>query len=66
MTRFGELQGDFVLVVVGLVVAAHPDEDGYLVVGEAGGVLLHGVGMDKHLQATILTQVEVGILVDRL
>ena len=62
----GELQWYLIFIVVALVVATQSHEDGQLVVLQVGGVLLHGVGMHKHLQSLVLSQVEVGVLIHRL
>ena len=61
-----ELERNFVFVVVRLVVAAEAHEHGQLVVGERGGVLLEGVGVDEHLDALVLAQVERGVAIDGL
>ena len=62
----GQLQRYLVLVVVVLVVAAQTDEDGQLVVLQVGGVGQQVVGMNEHLQALVLAQVVVQVLIDGL
>ena len=61
-----QFQRYLVFIVVALVVASESHEDGQLVVLQVRGVLLHGVGMHKHLQTLVLAQVEVGVLIHRL
>ena len=61
-----QLQGYEVLVVVALVVAAQTDEYCQLVVLELCGVGYEVVGVYEHLQSLVLSQVEVGVLIDGL
>ena len=61
-----QLQRYLVFVVVALVVGAQADEDGQLVVLEVGGVRQQVVSVYEHLQAFVLAQVEVGVLIDGL
>ena len=66
MAGGGKFQRYLILIVVALVVAAKADEDGELVVGEVGDILVERVGVDEHLQPAILAQVEGGVLVHTL
>ena len=65
-TRSRQLKRNLILVVVVLVVASQAHEHRQLAVTERGGVLLHCVGVNEHLYALILTQVEHGILIHGL
>ena len=66
MALGGETQGDEILVVVVLVVAAQTDEDSQLVVFQLGAVGHEVVGVDKHLQPLVLAKVDVDVLIDGL
>ena len=61
-----QLQRNEILIVVALVVGAQTDKDRQLIVLQLCAVGHKVVGMDEHLQALILAQVEVGVLVDGL
>ena len=64
MSLWRQLQRYLVFVVVTLVVGAQTDEDGQLVVLQVRGVRQQVVGVYKHLQTLVLTQIEVRVLVD--
>ena len=66
MSRSRQLQRDFILVVVVLVIRAQTDEHSQLVVSQVGRVLFEGVGVYEHLQPLVLAQVEGSVLVDSL
>ena len=61
-----QLQGYHVLIVVVGVVATQTNEDGQLVILQRGDVVYQMVGMYKHLDMLILTQVECRIAIHRL
>ena len=61
-----KLQGNFVLVVVALVVGAETDEDAALSVGCCRNVLGKCIRVDIHLQMLILAHVVVAVLIDCL
>ena len=65
-TRGCKLKGDFVLIIVVPVVAAKAHEHGKLVVGQVSSILLEGIGVDEHLNALVLAQVESGVLINGL
>ena len=66
MALRGELQGNEVFVIVVLIVGTQTDEHSQLVVLQLRAVGHQVVGMDKHLQALILAQVQIGILIHSL
>ena len=63
-SRKGERNLIFIIVI--LIVATQTDEDRQLPILQVGGILLQGIGMGKHLDTLILTEVESSILVYRL
>ena len=54
----------FVFVEVVLVVAAEPEEQAHLSVGQCSGVFGQCVGMYEELQVAVASQVEHGVLID--
>ena len=58
LTLGSQFQRNLIFIIVVVVVAAKTYEYCKLVVSELGGVLLKGVGMDKHLHSLILAKVE--------
>ena len=65
-TGWRKLQGDEILVVVVLIVAAQTNEHSQLIVLQLRAVRHKVVGMHKHLYVLVLAQVEVGGLIDSL
>ena len=63
-SRKGERNLIFIIVI--LIVATQTDEDCQLPILQICGILLQGIGMGKHLDTLILTEVEGSILVYRL
>ena len=67
VVAFGrEREGNFVFVIVRFVVATEAHEHGQLVVAEHRRVLLEGIGVDEHLDAFVLPQVEHRVAIDGL
>ena len=52
-----------IFVVVALIVATESNEDGKLVVGEIGDILRHGIGVYKHLESFVESEVFGGVFV---
>ena len=63
-SRKGERNLIFIIVI--LIVTTQTDEDSQLPILQICGILLQGIGMGKHLNTLILTEVESSILVYRL
>ena len=63
-SRKGERNLIFIIVI--LIVTTQTDEDSQLPILQVGSILLQGIGMGKHLDTLILTEVESSILVYRL
>ena len=61
-----QLQRNFILVVVVLVVRTQTDEHSQLVICKIGRVLFKGIRMYEHLQTLILAKIEGCILIDSL
>ena len=60
---WSKLQRYLVFVVVALIVTAKAHKQCQLVVLQIGGVLLKSIGMNKHLNALIKSQIEIMVLV---
>ena len=65
MTWSRQLQRNFILVVVVLIVRTQTDEHSQLVIRKIGCILFKGIRMYEHLQTLVLTKIEGCILIDR-
>ena len=59
-----QLQRNFILVVVVLVVRTQTDEHSQLVIRKVGCILFKGVSVYEHLQTLVLTKIEGCILIN--
>ena len=64
--RLCQFQRYLILIVIILVVGAKTNEQSQLVIRKIRDILLHGIGMHKHLQSAVLAQVNIRILIHRL
>ena len=64
--RRRQTQGYLIFVIVVTIVGTQPYENSQLVISQRGGILCKGVGMHKHLQALVTTQIKCGVFVNCL
>ena len=58
-----ECQRNLIFIIVALVVATHADEETHLIVLQFS-VIFHRIGMNKHLQMLVVTEVHVHGFID--